>query len=162
MNLIDTITLHQHHIWSFSQCINKYCQLKGNKLVSKLTDSELVLKNYNPPIKKSKKWKYNSEKCSLNFKRKTNKFLNFLLVLREINKMLKNNRQSLPKSKKKPLNNQIVLKHWPMKPKNNVLMPKKCWMILSKKLSNLKKNIWTKSDLSTIHHLQLWLCAQVL
>lgn len=162
MNLIDTITSHQHHIWNFSRCINKSCQLNENKSVSKLTDSELVSKNYNLPIKKSKKWKFNSEKCNLNFKRKINKFLNFLLVLQGINKMPKNNRQSLLKSKKKPPNNQIVLKHWPMKQKNNALMPKKCWMILSKKSSNLKKNIWTKSDLSTIPHLQLLLSAQVL
>lgn len=162
MNWIDTIMLHQHHIWSFLQCINKFFRPKENKLVSKQTDSELVSKNYNPQIKKFKKWKFNSEKCSLNFKRKINKFLNFLLVLQEINKMPKNNRQSLLKSKKRPLNNQIVLKLWPMKQKNNVLMLKKCWMILLKKSSNLKKNIWTKSDLSTIPLLQSLLYAQVL
>ncbi len=151
MNSIATITSLQHPTWNFSQCTNKSSQPKGRKSASKPTDSEQVSRNFNPPIRKSRKWKYNSEKCSLNCKRKTKKSQNSLSVSPETRRMPSSNRQLSQKNKKRPPFNPIVLKIWLMRLKNNVPTLKRCWMTHSKRSSNLKKSISMKSDHSTIH-----------
>lgn len=160
-NLTDTITSLPHLTWNFSPCTNKSFQPKEKKSDSKPTDLDLVLKNSNPLTKKSKKWKFNSDKCSLNSKRKTKKSQNSLSVSPEIKKMPKNSKRSSLKKKKRPLRNPIVPKTLPTRLNSNVLMHKRCWMRLFKRWRNSRRSIWTKSDHSTTHHLPSLRCVLV-
>ncbi len=102
-NLTDTITSRPPLTWNFLPCTNKSSQPKEKKSDSKQTDWERVSKNFNRPTKKSKKWRFNSEKCSLNLKRKIKKYQSFLSVSREIKQTPSNNKPLLLMNKKKPL-----------------------------------------------------------